>query len=268
MILFSFCNFSLLPNRHRPPCSTMPWDILPALVVLWGVCWMFYPSPHKSQSDQYNARPYTPTQIQEGWSLFHSLVCKPRLTDVLDTEEFYLTQSLLNPSGQPWDWPYNTFEDLSDSLQPFDSAPQIVAQSFSEQMRSHNEINFQGLPSLDEALIQLPHIPIEASQDDPYDSQASTVNMYATHTEQQPHMNDLSRPNHAEDGQHSTQRAQPMATPITRTTTCQTVQNMTMPHTSLAPDIPARTFQNSEGRWTCDREGCERLTFKTLGAWQ
>jgi hypothetical protein len=65
-ILLSFCSFSLLPNRHRPPCSTMPWDILPALVVLWGVCWMFDTPPHKSQSDQYNARPYTPTQIQEG----------------------------------------------------------------------------------------------------------------------------------------------------------------------------------------------------------
>lgn len=36
--------FALLefPNRHRPPCTTMPWTIWPALVVLWGVCWMFY----------------------------------------------------------------------------------------------------------------------------------------------------------------------------------------------------------------------------------
>lgn len=31
-------------NRARPPCTTMPWCIPPALVVLWGVCWMFYPS--------------------------------------------------------------------------------------------------------------------------------------------------------------------------------------------------------------------------------
>jgi len=36
--------FALLgfPNRLRPPCTTMPWTIWPALVVLWGVCWMFY----------------------------------------------------------------------------------------------------------------------------------------------------------------------------------------------------------------------------------
>lgn len=32
-------------NRRRPPCTTMPWSIWPALVVLWGVCWMFYNSP-------------------------------------------------------------------------------------------------------------------------------------------------------------------------------------------------------------------------------
>ena len=35
--------FSEFPNNHRPPCTTMPWNIRPALVVLWGVCWMFNP---------------------------------------------------------------------------------------------------------------------------------------------------------------------------------------------------------------------------------
>jgi hypothetical protein len=34
--------FSEFPNRLRPPCTTMPWNIWPSLVVLWGVCWMFY----------------------------------------------------------------------------------------------------------------------------------------------------------------------------------------------------------------------------------
>jgi hypothetical protein len=36
-------NVSEFPNNHRPPCTTMPWNIRPALVVLWGVCWMFNP---------------------------------------------------------------------------------------------------------------------------------------------------------------------------------------------------------------------------------
>ncbi|KAH0562096.1 hypothetical protein GP486_003201 [Trichoglossum hirsutum] len=30
------------PNRRRPLSSTWPWNIKPSLVVLWGVCWMFY----------------------------------------------------------------------------------------------------------------------------------------------------------------------------------------------------------------------------------
>ncbi|CVK98802.1 uncharacterized protein FMAN_08430 [Fusarium mangiferae] len=29
------------PNNIRHTCTTMPWTILPALLVLWGVCWMF-----------------------------------------------------------------------------------------------------------------------------------------------------------------------------------------------------------------------------------
>lgn len=43
--MLACCNITVLPNRHRPPCRTMPWDILPSLVILWGVCWMFYTPP-------------------------------------------------------------------------------------------------------------------------------------------------------------------------------------------------------------------------------
>jgi hypothetical protein len=39
-----FCKFAEFPNRRRPKCTTMPWNIWPSSVVLWGVCWMFYPS--------------------------------------------------------------------------------------------------------------------------------------------------------------------------------------------------------------------------------
>lgn len=43
--MLACCDITVLPNRHRPPCRTMPWDILPSLVILWGVCWMFYTPP-------------------------------------------------------------------------------------------------------------------------------------------------------------------------------------------------------------------------------
>ncbi|KAF7563645.1 hypothetical protein G7046_g453 [Stylonectria norvegica] len=38
--------YSEFPHAMRHLCTTMPWTIWPALVVLWGVCWMFYPTPN------------------------------------------------------------------------------------------------------------------------------------------------------------------------------------------------------------------------------
>jgi hypothetical protein len=40
-----FCLFNEFPNGIRHLCTTMPWTIWPALVVLWGVCWMFHSGP-------------------------------------------------------------------------------------------------------------------------------------------------------------------------------------------------------------------------------
>ena len=52
LVLFLYCLLVLLrlvvtstfSEAIRPRCTTMPWTIWPALVVLWGVCWMFQPS--------------------------------------------------------------------------------------------------------------------------------------------------------------------------------------------------------------------------------
>lgn len=41
--LFIFCKFAGFSDGGEPVCTTMPWNIKPALFVLWGVCWMFYP---------------------------------------------------------------------------------------------------------------------------------------------------------------------------------------------------------------------------------
>ena len=34
--------FAEWPNGQRPLNTTWPWNVKPSLVVLWGVCWMFY----------------------------------------------------------------------------------------------------------------------------------------------------------------------------------------------------------------------------------
>lgn len=57
------------PNRRRPPCTTMPWNIWPALVVLWGVCWMFYPpnlSDFLGADDEYGVFVNTGQLNQDG----------------------------------------------------------------------------------------------------------------------------------------------------------------------------------------------------------
>jgi ankyrin repeat protein len=63
----SLHRLSEFPNRLRPPCTTMPWNIRPALFVLWGVCWMFYTPPATPQPDQSHAIWYSePLSINPG----------------------------------------------------------------------------------------------------------------------------------------------------------------------------------------------------------
>ncbi len=40
--------FSEWPGGRRPLSTTWPWNIKPSLVVLWGVCWMFYDNSTRS----------------------------------------------------------------------------------------------------------------------------------------------------------------------------------------------------------------------------
>ena len=45
MLSNTWTNFTEWPGGRRPLNTTWPWDVKPALMVLWGVCWMFYGSP-------------------------------------------------------------------------------------------------------------------------------------------------------------------------------------------------------------------------------
>ena len=52
--------FAEWPNGQRPLSTTWPWNVKPSLLVLWGVCWMFYGSPI------YNPSKSRPTRNQRG----------------------------------------------------------------------------------------------------------------------------------------------------------------------------------------------------------
>ena len=53
--------FAEWPNSHRPLSTTWPWNIKPSLLVLWGVCWMFYgPSGNDKKRTTRNQRGAAP----------------------------------------------------------------------------------------------------------------------------------------------------------------------------------------------------------------
>ena len=47
-VLHFYRLFFEFPSGIRHTCTTMPWTIWPALVVLWGVCWMFIQQRHEA----------------------------------------------------------------------------------------------------------------------------------------------------------------------------------------------------------------------------
>ena len=54
--LLGCSKFGGFQNRQRPKCTTMPWNIWPSLVVLWGVCWMFINTPFiEFDATQFNS---------------------------------------------------------------------------------------------------------------------------------------------------------------------------------------------------------------------
>ena len=80
--------FAEWPGGRRPLSTTWPWNVRPSLLVLWGVCWMFYgnegvpPRPRKPQaaelfSENFRTRqppPHLPPQFP-GTSTRNSKSC-------------------------------------------------------------------------------------------------------------------------------------------------------------------------------------------------
>ncbi len=60
--------FSEWPNGQPPLNTTMPWNVKPSLVVLWGVCWMFFEGDdawmtHKPPPPQSQVMEWQPEQV-------------------------------------------------------------------------------------------------------------------------------------------------------------------------------------------------------------
>lgn len=63
-VLLFYRFFTEFPSGIRHLCTTMPWTIWPALVVLWGVCWMFIQKETGAREDT-SLLPYQPQQEQD-----------------------------------------------------------------------------------------------------------------------------------------------------------------------------------------------------------
>ncbi|KAF9776811.1 hypothetical protein IL306_004928 [Fusarium sp. DS 682] len=58
------------PNNIRHVCTTMPWTILPALIVLWGVCWMFIIGPGELEPEELNPPVPTFSPVPAGYGFY------------------------------------------------------------------------------------------------------------------------------------------------------------------------------------------------------
>lgn len=66
-ILLLYHLFFESPGRIRHLCTTMPWTIWPALVVLWGICWMFIQQLWQNEADEGIGFLVPPEQVGGMW---------------------------------------------------------------------------------------------------------------------------------------------------------------------------------------------------------
>ena len=60
--------FTEWPSGERPLSTTWPWNIRPSLVILWGVCWMFYPQVQDSTQNNGQGDSALDTLGSEGFA--------------------------------------------------------------------------------------------------------------------------------------------------------------------------------------------------------
>ncbi|OAQ67621.2 hypothetical protein VFPPC_03990 [Pochonia chlamydosporia 170] len=123
-ILIHFLEF---PKGIPHLCTTMPWTIWPSLIVLWGVCWMFY-WPEENNIDIYFnfEEEFPPTSMQDDMSNELLDMSTPNINDwLLPTDNTPLinngqeTHSTLHPSTLH----YNSIPHEAEITSNFQPAP-------------------------------------------------------------------------------------------------------------------------------------------------
>jgi len=78
-------DWSEWPSGRRPLSTTWPWNIKPSLLVLWGVCWMFYvntpgcdnPGLARQSGTAWQAQPLSPSSVRSYRKTTHPALFAP-----------------------------------------------------------------------------------------------------------------------------------------------------------------------------------------------
>ena len=108
--------FAEWPNGQRPLSTTWPWNVEPSLLVLWGVCWMFY------GSSGYNTRT---TRNRSGAAPLSENV---RTGQIAEHQPRPTSQQHLSATGAAYEFPTQTGQiptPLNNSQSWSGSAPNI-----------------------------------------------------------------------------------------------------------------------------------------------
>lgn len=102
--------FAEWPNGQHPLSTTWPWNVEPSLLVLWGVCWMFYGSPgyntNTSRSTRNRRGPSPSQDLGTGQNFGHNPQPQPN-----PNASFYRRQQydiIPNSSSEAWAGPIPT----------------------------------------------------------------------------------------------------------------------------------------------------------------
>ena len=232
-----FCNFSGFPHKYRPPCTTMPWNIWPSLVVLWGVCWMF-------------CNPVQPIGDAESWAIETGKMLSNHLyVPSSATGDFHVdTSNVFTEQHQPqhssfldqlyWDFsPAPLYPEGFDLLHAYDTQPASTVGGVISQYP-------------DQVLMPFNDLPVGSLEDV---GQTYFNNQYTTSIA----------------GGHQNNGNAQMPTPLAIFRSASEVEQTTVPPCkSTKYKRTQEPPQNTEGRIVCNHSECSNLTFARRCDWK
>lgn len=121
--------FAEWPNGQPPLNTTWPWNVKPSLVVLWGVCWMFYDNenswPHRVEprfAENLRTGPSQPPRVGNNNHIEQRQRTSPREGHILNRHQKYSSSDISTVAGAYFD-PDLTNISLSDQPPSGDRVP-------------------------------------------------------------------------------------------------------------------------------------------------